>query len=403
MTRPGITTEKYALNKSGHDERSRSRTAATRCSSSLAYDYSYISGTTKHGSLIHAVTDQAGQKTTYTYKDAAVPEDVGRLVKARTETSGSVLVEQFSYTYDPAGNRLTAVDQTGSTTTTTMAYNAANQLCWKYTGTSANACGSPPTGATSYGFDTAIGHGNETSAGATSYSYDARDRATGLAAPPPLLPDNGELVSYGTTSYQNNLLGLSRQIGTQHHHQLRPQPRRRPHQPTHQHRQTVLPQRRARLHHRPDRHHRRDRALLHLRPRRQRHQHRQRRHHRPQIRRRTPNRHPLPLRRPLLRPATARWTQQDPIQNYTDLTQANRYGYAAGDPINAVDPRGTNIIDDVDNFIEDNAKELTKSIECGAAVAVGSWGRVEFVSNFTARRTSIALMPSSGAHGAATS
>ena len=30
---------------------------------------------------------------------------------------------------------------------------------------------------------------------------------------PYLTPDSNELVAYGTTSYQNNLLGLSRQLG----------------------------------------------------------------------------------------------------------------------------------------------------------------------------------------------
>jgi hypothetical protein len=124
------------------------------------------------------------------------------------------LVEEFDYTYDAAGNRLKLQHVTGSTTTTTMAYNAANQLCWKYTGTSTNTCGTAPTGATSYTYE-ANGHGNETGAGATSYTYDALDRATGLAGTTTgyLTPDNGGLVSFGTTSYQNSLLGLSRQIG----------------------------------------------------------------------------------------------------------------------------------------------------------------------------------------------
>jgi RHS repeat-associated protein len=40
-------------------------------------------------------------------------------------------------------------------------------------------------------------------------------------------------------------------------------------------------------------------------------------------------------------PAVGRWTQQDPINSYVDLTQANRYAYAGGDPINSVDPDGT--------------------------------------------------------------
>lgn len=48
-------------------------------------------------------------------------------------------------------------------------------------------------------------------------------------------------------------------------------------------------------------------------------------------------------------PRTARWTQRDPLDQSTDLRQANKYTYAAGDPINLTDPTGTNIGD----FFED--------------------------------------------------
>lgn len=39
-------------------------------------------------------------------------------------------------------------------------------------------------------------------------------------------------------------------------------------------------------------------------------------------------------------PADARWTQQDPLNQATDLRQANRYAYVGADPINLVDPTG---------------------------------------------------------------
>jgi RHS repeat-associated protein len=39
-------------------------------------------------------------------------------------------------------------------------------------------------------------------------------------------------------------------------------------------------------------------------------------------------------------PGIARWTQQDPLEQYADLTQANRYAYVGGDPINSTDLDG---------------------------------------------------------------
>lgn len=38
--------------------------------------------------------------------------------------------------------------------------------------------------------------------------------------------------------------------------------------------------------------------------------------------------------------AIAHWTQQDPLEQPGDLRQHNRYGYAAGDPVNHNDPTG---------------------------------------------------------------
>jgi RHS repeat-associated protein len=54
-------------------------------------------------------------------------------------------------TYDVAGNVLTVVDGNGNTTTNT--YDTHNRLCWSYLGTSANACASPPANSTSYTYD----------------------------------------------------------------------------------------------------------------------------------------------------------------------------------------------------------------------------------------------------------
>jgi RHS repeat-associated protein len=43
-------------------------------------------------------------------------------------------------------------------------------------------------------------------------------------------------------------------------------------------------------------------------------------------------------------PVTGRFTQQDSIENLADPSRANRYEYAGSNPINYVDPRGTEYI-----------------------------------------------------------
>jgi RHS repeat-associated protein len=340
MTLPGSTTEAYEQDKSGNVKQITVKNSGGTVLRSFAYDYTYGASPTKHGSLLRKVTDQSGQKTTYTYTDSSVPEDVGRLVKARVETSGGSLVEEWRYKYDAAGNRTKLEDQTTSTTTTTYAYDNANELCWKYTGTSSNLCGSPPSGATTYTFD---GHGNETAAGSTSYSYDALDRATGLAGTTAgyLTPDNGELVSFGTTSFQSNLLGLSRQIGASTTTNYVRDPAGTPvSQRTSSSKQFFINDRLGSTVALTDttgsivRSYSYDAdgnatssgsgattdlkfasghqvgSLYHFGAR-------------------------------YYDPNIGRWTQQDPINQLDDLTQANRYAYAAGDPVNNTDPLGT--------------------------------------------------------------
>src|SRR3954471_12712963 len=39
-------------------------------------------------------------------------------------------------------------------------------------------------------------------------------------------------------------------------------------------------------------------------------------------------------------PALLRWTQQDALEQQTDVKQLNRYAYVGGDPINGADPSG---------------------------------------------------------------
>jgi RHS repeat-associated protein len=95
------------------------------------------------------VTDGNGNVTTNTY------DSNNRLCWTYLGTSsnacGSPPSGSTRYSYDTSGNVLTTTEPDGTVITNT--YNSANQLCWSYVGTSSNACSSPPTGATSYTYD----------------------------------------------------------------------------------------------------------------------------------------------------------------------------------------------------------------------------------------------------------
>jgi RHS repeat-associated protein len=76
-----------------------------------------------------------------------------------------------------------------------------------WTGTSSNACGTAPTGATSYAYDHA---GNQTTG---SLGYDALSRMTsvGSSTLSYLTPGAQELIGYASNTYHNALLGLDRE------------------------------------------------------------------------------------------------------------------------------------------------------------------------------------------------
>jgi YD repeat-containing protein len=171
--------------------------------------YSYTAATApSNRSRVQSITTLPGNKTTYGYADAV--EDVARLLKATTRTGAGAFINEYRYTYDKAGNRTKKQFEAplGTTATTTYAYNAANQLCWRFTGTSTNGCGTPPAGATSYAYDAA---GNQTTGSGGTYDAIGRTSAlTGCATLTYLTPTQDDLIGCGTTSYQNNTLGLSR-------------------------------------------------------------------------------------------------------------------------------------------------------------------------------------------------
>jgi RHS repeat-associated protein len=82
-------------------------------------------------------------------------------------------------------------------------------------------------------------------------------------------------------------------------------------------------------------------------------------------------------------PRLGRWTQQDRISHPADLQQANRYVYAGDDPVNAIDPMGTDVFDDVGDFVSDNYDQVTEALkgyydktiadlQCEVAVGLGT-------------------------------
>ena len=115
------------------------------------------------------MTDQAGNKTTYTY------DALNRLTEALTKSSGGSTTADYRYTLDGNGNLL---QETTGSGTTSYAYNADNQTCWSYTGSNTNACSSPPSGAHAETYDL---NGNLTSTGSgITLTYNALDQTTAL-------------------------------------------------------------------------------------------------------------------------------------------------------------------------------------------------------------------------------
>ncbi|MCW3003330.1 MAG: secreted protein [Conexibacter sp.] len=170
--------------------------------------YTHDRSSSATSALVQSVTDDAGNVTTYTHGAA------DRLTKAKT-MNGTSVVDQWDYLYDAAGNRTrrTYTSGTATPTATSYAYNTANELCWSIPGTTPGTptpsapCNTGATGATNYTYDN---NGQRT----TGATFDALERMTALGSDTLgyLSPGNGELVSYGNTGYQNNLMGLARQI-----------------------------------------------------------------------------------------------------------------------------------------------------------------------------------------------
>jgi RHS repeat-associated protein len=105
--------------------------------------------------------------------------------------------------------RSSSADGSGTDTVTSYAYNDANELCWHAGGSHTSDCSSPPSNAADYDDDPA---GNETSEqNGRQSTYDVRNRLTGVSGTSLayLSPTNDELIQYGSTALRTNLLGVS--------------------------------------------------------------------------------------------------------------------------------------------------------------------------------------------------
>lgn len=176
------------------------------------FTYAYADGA-RQTELRQSVTELGGDFTDYDY------DPLERLIDAEKHTgsSGGPISRVDHYTYDPASNRTKReVTISGTTTTTTYAYNKQNQLCWRYTGTSANTCASAPGGAVTHTFDAA---GNETGhSQGRSHTLNNRNQTTSITnggvttANTFLGEGQSAMLSEGSTTLQDSVLGLGRTI-----------------------------------------------------------------------------------------------------------------------------------------------------------------------------------------------
>jgi RHS repeat-associated protein len=266
---------------------------------------------------------------------------LGRLTSASGHNGKS-----YTYTLDGNGNITKAV-RDGATTS--FGYNEADELCWSVGSSQASsACSPAPTGATTYSSDA---DGNlTTSSAAFAASYNVREQATSMTSLSGTSstalsysgPNQNERVSAGSTTFLNNALGVSAETtagattryrrdnegglvserlssNAIHYYAFDglgsvtgltdstgAMPTTYTYDPygaTSSSGTTPNPWRYAATYQDPT------------------------------------GFYKMGMR--YYSPSLMRWSQPDPVEQLTDATQAMRFGYAGGDPVNAVDPDGT--------------------------------------------------------------
>ncbi|MHB8289582.1 MAG: RHS repeat-associated core domain-containing protein [Acidimicrobiales bacterium] len=135
------------------------------------------------------VTDPMGNVTTYAYNS------IGELCwslpsKVSSPTCNPSPASATVYTYDANGNRIESTDPMGYSTS--YAYNAKNELCWKApVAVSSPACASPPASATVYTYDAL---GNRTQVKNPTGGMPVSEQANSLTAISCLAAQNGCLA-----------------------------------------------------------------------------------------------------------------------------------------------------------------------------------------------------------------
>jgi RHS repeat-associated protein len=118
----------------------------------------------------------------------------------------------FPYAYDNADN-LTTIENAAHTGKNTQQFNNADELCWVVGGTSTNACGTAPTGATTFGYNS---NGDRTSkvpssGSATCDTYDQANRLTQIQTGTGSTCTTPTTV--GTYAYDGNGVRESKTVG----------------------------------------------------------------------------------------------------------------------------------------------------------------------------------------------
>jgi len=75
------------------------------------------------------------------------------LLPTASVTTCSAAAQPYKYTYAYYSNKLVKSVTDPNSSTTTYNYDSDGDVCWVMVGTSSNACSSPPSGSTSYGYD----------------------------------------------------------------------------------------------------------------------------------------------------------------------------------------------------------------------------------------------------------